>query len=75
MDYANQQLSCVTCDRWSGKRVATRHNIVRSDTMSCGLCKGGANNNFNTHPGSGSGCNSYIRWVALKVIQPQAALL
>jgi len=67
MDYSNQQLICATCDRWNGKRVMNRkHNIVRSDTMTSGICKGGANDNFNTNPGTGNGCKTYIIWTALR---------
>ena len=69
MDYANQQLTCVTCDRWSGKRINNkRRGIVKSDTITTGICKGGMNNNFYTNPGSGRDCITHIRWVLLKTI-------
>lgn len=74
MDYSNQQLVCVTCDRWVGKRVMNKkHGIVKSDTMTNGICKGGVNNNFYTNPGSGSGCKTHIRWALLKMIPIQVS--
>jgi hypothetical protein len=74
MNYTNQQLVCVTCDRWADKRVINKKlGIVKSATMTSGICHGGVNNNFNTNPGSGSGCKTHIRWVLLQMIPIKAS--
>ena len=73
MDYSNQQLVCANCDRWSGKRAIKKGDIVKSDTLASGICRGGANNNFDTNPGTGSGCKTHIRWASLKTIPLQAS--
>lgn len=65
MDYSNQQVICATCDRWCGKRKILKNDIVRSDSITSGICKGGEWSNFNTNPGTGRGCNTHIRWDAL----------